>query len=167
MYHTSTGAVKEADDVTHQIVLVITLYVVVGEGIGGTIVVIVVHQGVGARALNVQHTVHGDVLGHHAAHRLGVASAVGVVDIIRRDTVLGHSSQFPSVLPREGRSVVVGQGVADGVVGDGIAVIRSQQVFPHAVPVGVRVGRTTCAGQLVSPEEGNPSSGPLPLQRQM
>lgn len=46
---------------------------------------------------------------------------------------------MPPVLPGEGHTVPIGQGVADGVVGDGLPVVGGQQVPPRVVLVGVGV----------------------------
>ena len=54
-------------------------------------------------------------------------------------TVTGSGCQLSALLPGEGVSKV-GNGVADGIVGDGSAIVGGQQVFPGAVSVGVGDG---------------------------
>ena len=68
---------------------------------------------------------------------LGNALAVGIV-AVGDAAALAHGRQLAAMLPAVGpRSVV--QGVAYGIVGDGLPIERRQQVRPISVAVGVGV----------------------------
>ena len=67
---------------------------------------------------------------------LGKALAIGIVAVGDAAAALAHRRQLAAVLPGiRPRSVV--QGVAYGVVGDGLPVERRQQVRPISVAVGI------------------------------
>ena len=68
--------------------------------------------------------------------RLGNTLAVGVVAIGDAAAALAHGRQLAAVLPGIG-PCAVGQGVAYGVVGDGLPIERRQQVRPISVAVGI------------------------------
>ena len=68
--------------------------------------------------------------------RLGNTLAVGVVAIGDAAAALAHGRQLTAMLPGVGPRAV-GQGIAYGVVGDGLPVERRQQVRPIGVAVGV------------------------------
>ena len=76
---------------------------------------------------------------------LGNALAVGIV-AVGDAAALAHGRQLAAVLPGVG-PCAVGQGVAYGVVGDGLPVIRRQQVRPISVAVGI--GAACCPGVAV------------------
>ena len=71
-----------------------------------------------------------------AVDRLGNALAVGIVAVGDAAAGLAHGRQLAAVLPGVG-PCAVGQGIAYGVVGDGLPVERRQQVRPIGVAVGV------------------------------
>ena len=64
--------------------------------------------------------------------RLGNALAIGIVAIGDAAAALAHGRQLAAVLPGVG-PCAVGQGVAYGVVGDGLPIERRQQVRPISV----------------------------------
>ena len=68
--------------------------------------------------------------------RLGNTLAVGVVAVGDAAAALAHGCQLTAMLPGVGPRAV-GQGIAYGVVGDGLPVERRQQVRPIGVAVGV------------------------------
>ena len=68
--------------------------------------------------------------------RLGNALAIGIVAIGDAAAALAHGRQLAAVLPGIGPSAV-GQGIAYGIVGDGLPVERRQQVRPIGVAVGI------------------------------
>ena len=70
-----------------------------------------------------------------AVDRLAGADAVGVVFVAVSVAAIGDFPQLPAH-PGVG-GAVVGEHVADAVVGDGLAVVLGQQVRPAAVAVGV------------------------------
>ena len=67
---------------------------------------------------------------------LGNALAVGIVAVGDAAAALAHGRQLAAVLPGVG-PCAVGQGIAYGVVGDGLPIERRQQVRPIGVVVGV------------------------------
>ena len=68
--------------------------------------------------------------------RLGNTLAVGVVAIGDAAAALAHGRQLAAMLPGVG-PCAVGQGIAYGVVGDGLPIERRQQVRPIGVAVGI------------------------------
>ena len=71
-----------------------------------------------------------------AVDRLGNALAVGIVAVGDAAAGLAHGRQLAAVLPAVG-PCAVGQGIAYGVVGDGLPIERRQQVRPISVAVGI------------------------------
>ena len=73
-----------------------------------------------------------------AIDRFAGADAVGVVFVAVSVAAIGDFPQLPAHLGVGG--AVVGEHVADAVVGDGLAVVLGQQVRPAAVAIGVGFG---------------------------
>ena len=71
-----------------------------------------------------------------AVDRLGNALAVGIVAVGDAAAGLAHGRQLAAVLPGIG-PCAVGQGIAYGVVGNGLPIERRQQVRPIGVAVGI------------------------------
>ena len=71
-----------------------------------------------------------------AVDRLGNALAVGVVAVGDAAAALAHGRQLAAMLPGIG-PCAVGQGIAYGVVGDGLPIERRQQVRPIGVAVSI------------------------------
>ena len=67
-----------------------------------------------------------------AVDRLGNALAVGIVAVGDAAAALAHGRQLTAMLPGVGPRAV-GQGIAYGVVGDGLPIERRQQVRPISV----------------------------------
>ena len=72
-------------------------------------------------------------------HHLGGAKTVGTVGIADIGGSIGSRCQLPPMLPGEGPpgAVIVAGGIADGIVGNGFAIVSRQQVTPACVAVGV------------------------------
>ena len=68
--------------------------------------------------------------------RLGNALAIGIVAVGDAAAALAHRRQLAAVLPGVG-PCAVGQGIAYGVVGNGLHIERRQQVRPIGIAVGV------------------------------
>ena len=85
-----------------------------------------VRQGVAQVGIIVRRTVG----------RLGNALAVGIVAVGDAAAGFAHGRQLAAVLPGIGPRAV-GQGIAYGVVGDGLPIERRQQVRPISVAAGV------------------------------
>ena len=73
-----------------------------------------------------------------AVDRFGRSDTVGVVLIAVGIAAVGDFPQLPAH-PGVG-GAVVGEHVADAVVGDGLAVVLGQQIGPAAVTIGVCLG---------------------------
>ena len=85
---------------------------------------------------------------------LGNALAVGIV-AVGDAAALAHGRQLAAMLPAVGpRSVV--QGVAYGIVGDGLPIERRQQVRPIGVAVGVGAA---CCPDVADKRRPRPSAG--------
>ena len=89
----------------------------------------------------------------HVPHGLGGPQAARIVGVGHAGGAVRRRGKASAVLPSEGPTgaVVVAQGVADLVVGDGLAVIRRQQIPPLAVAVGIagRQGTVLCLEPIV------------------
>ena len=73
------------------------------------------------------------ILGCRPIYRLACADSIWVVSIADTVTAMRNCSQPPAVLPGKLVTVTVGEGVADLIIGDGLAVKAGQQVFPARV----------------------------------
>jgi len=78
------------------------------------------------------------VIRYGAIHGFADAQTIGVIGEACRRTGLVHACKLSAALPREGPAVV-GEGIADIIVGDGVAVVRCQFVLPGGV-VGIDDG---------------------------
>ena len=90
-----------------------------------------------------------------AVDRLGNALAVGIVAVGDAAAALAHRRQLAAVLPGVGPCAVV-QGIAYGVVGDGLPVERRQQVRPISVAVGIGAA---CCPDVADKRRPRPSAG--------
>lgn len=72
------------------------------------------------------------IIVRRAVDRLGNALAVGSVAVGDAAAALAHRRQLTAMLPAVG-PCAVGQGIAYGVVGDGLPIERRQQVRPIGV----------------------------------
>ena len=92
-----------------------------------------------------------------AVDRLGNALAVGIVAVGDAAAALAHGRQLMAMLPAVG-PCAVGQGIAYGVVGDGLPVERHQQVRPISVAVGIGAA---CCPDVADKRRPRPSAGIL------
>ena len=92
-----------------------------------------------------------------AVDRLGNALAVGIVAVGDAAAGLAHGRQLAAVLPAVG-PCAVGQGVAYGVVGDGLPIERRQQVRPIGIAVGIGAA---CCPDVADKRRPRPSAGTL------
>ena len=81
------------------------------------------------------------IIVRRAVDRLGNALAVGIVAVGDAAAGFAHGRQLAAVLPGIRPRAVV-QGIAYGVVGDGLPVICCQQVRP--IGVAVSIGAACC-----------------------
>ena len=92
-----------------------------------------------------------------AVDRLGNALAIGIVAVGDAAAGCAHGRQLAAMLPGVG-PCAVGQGVAYGVVGDGLPIERRQQVRPISVAVGVGAA---CCPDVADKRRPRPSAGTL------
>ena len=76
------------------------------------------------------------IIVRRAVDRLGNALAVGIVAVGDAAAGFAHGRQLTAMLPGIG-PCAVGQGIAYGVVGDGLPIERRQQVRPIGIAVGI------------------------------
>ena len=76
------------------------------------------------------------IIVRRAVDRLGNALAVGIVAVGDAAAGFAHGRQLAAMLPGIG-PCAVGQGIAYGVVGDGLPIERRQQVRPIGIAVGI------------------------------
>ena len=88
---------------------------------------------------------------------LGNALAIGIVAVGAAAAALAHGRQLAAMLPAVG-PCAVGQGIAYGVVGDGLPVICCQQVRPISVAVGIGAA---CCPDVADKRRPRPSAGTL------
>ena len=84
-----------------------------------------------------QGAVHHMILGCRPIYRFAGANSIRIVGIRNRITIMRYRRQSSPVLPGKGETIAVGEGVADLIVGDGLAVKAGQQVFPACIRVAV------------------------------
>ena len=71
---------------------------------------------------------------HSSAYRFAGSDAVGIVSIRNSVGSLAYACQPSAVLPGEGETVTVGEGVSDLIVGDSLAVKGKEAVStPKAI----------------------------------
>ena len=92
-----------------------------------------------------------------AVDRLGNALAVGIVAVGDAAAGFAHGRQLAAVLPGIRPRAVV-QGIAYGVVGDGLPIERRQQVRPISVAVGIGAA---CCPDVADKRRPRPSAGTL------
>jgi len=65
-------------------------------------------------------------------------------------TASGERGELAAVFPNKARTIVVGQWVANGVVGNCMAVVSGQQITPFGISVGVAVrgGAVACRAEV-------------------
>lgn len=90
---------------------------------------------------------------------LTCTDAVGVVGEGQGVGAVGGGCKLSAFLPCEGIAVVVIQRVADGVIRDSRALIRSQQIAPVGVAVGIIIGAVQRSGNRCSSAGSSESVG--------
>ena len=84
-----------------------------------------------------QLAVNIDKLRRYPVHRLGNSVTVTVVGIGIAAFAVGHARQLASRRPGEGLAVVIGQRIADVVIGDRAAVKGGQKIAPTGIATGI------------------------------
>ena len=78
-----------------------------------------------------------DKLRRYPVHRLGDPVAVSVIGVGVAAFTVGHARQPASRCPGEGLAVVIGQRIADVVIGDRAAVKGGQKIAPTGIATGI------------------------------
>ena len=100
----------------------------------------------GSPGLAYDLTILGNVVIGYAVNGLAIPNTGKVIGVADDMAALGGFCQLPPVGPAQvpvAGTVVPDGRVANGVVGDGLAIVSSQQIQPLAVTIGVGVGRCT------------------------
>ena len=90
---------------------------------------------------------------------LTCTDTVGVVGEGQGVGAVSGGCKLSAFLPCEGIAVVVIQRVADGIIGDSRALIRSQQIAPVGVAVGIIIGAVQRSGNRCSSAGSSESVG--------
>ena len=146
---TALGGPPAADDrndvaLEIQDVVVHSAVVIQRIGLAGVIVDDIHH--VAAPGLLHHLAVLSQVVAGHTVNGLAVSDASQIIGITDNMAALGGFGQLPSVGPAQAPvtgAIVPNIRVANGIVGNRLAVVGSQQVQPVAVTVGVGVGCCT------------------------
>ena len=134
-HHLGAAGVHKTGDIALGIFQVEIPVAVVRHGRGTQAVVGEVHP-IAAPGQVRQSVAQVGVVVRCAVDCLGNALAIGIVAVGDAAAALAHRRQLAAVLPGVG-PCAVGQGIAYGVVGDGLPSERRQQVRPIGVAVGV------------------------------
>ena len=133
-------AIQDCNYVTLQICGIVIGGAIVNHRHGVSIGIIVKMQGVAANGHMGQLTAGiGIVIGscpRTGGHNTAGTHTVGIVGKCAGYATFGHGGKpptpCPAIVPR-----TVREGIADGVVGDGSAVIRSQQIAPLRITIAI------------------------------
>ena len=141
---------NDCDHVALEVQNVIEDLVVVFDCIGlSGIVIDEVHDVVlaaGSPGLAYDLTILGNVVIGYAVNGLAIPNTGKVIGVADNMAALGGFCQLPPVGPAQvpvAGTIVPDGRVANGIVGDGLAIVSSQQIQPLAVTIGVGVGRCT------------------------
>ena len=85
----------------------------------------------------------------YAVDGLACAQAGFIVDKAKRIAAICHACQLPAALPVH-RPAAVAKRVSYAVIAYGLAVVRSQQVAPFSVAIGVGSSRSAAADRAVA-----------------
>ena len=155
-HHLGAAGVHKTGDIALGIFQVEIPVAVVRHGRGTQAVVGEVHP-VAAPGQVRQGVAQIGVIIRRAVDCLGNALAIGIVAVGDAAAALAHRRQLAAVLPGVG-PCAVGQGIAYGVVGDGLPIERRQQVRPISVAVGIGAA---CYPDVADKRRPRPSAGIL------
>ena len=151
-YHTVALSVKEGNNISLQIGNVIVFCSVPNQGKRGALVVIPEVEQIGSVALRSDSAIRPGIPGGCGAVRGFCPQSVRVIPIGIGGIPRRKGGKLSAHFPGKGHAVPIGQGVADCIVGDGLAIIGGQQIFPRGVAVGVCFGflhRTQFAHRII------------------
>ena len=133
--------IDNGNDVTLEIVLVVVgdlrAAVLVDQTVGDARFIVQEDQIIISGALRLQLITQPVILRGGIAYGLAGTQPGGIVAIAVVAVGVFHSCQLPSIAPCEGESIPVGQRIANGIVGNGGAIVGCQQILPVGVFVGV------------------------------
>ena len=145
----SATGVQDGGNIALNIGGIVVVRTVVGDGHGGAGCIVGKVQGIVAHGhLTQAATVIDVVIGSGTVGPLG-SQTVCVVGVRPGGTAIGHGSQFTAMLPGVGPGAV-GQHVANGIAGNGLAVVAGQQIAPSTI-IGIvdsSLHRTQRAGGM-------------------
>ena len=145
-HHLSAAGVHKTGNVALGVLQVEILDAVIRHGRRPQAVVGEVHP-IAAPGQVRQGVAQVGIIVRRAVDCLGNALAIGIVAVGDAAAALAHGRQLAAMLPGIGpRSVV--QGVAYGVVGDGLPIERRQQVRPISVAAAAPGGMKPLRGQV-------------------
>ena len=131
------GLIQNPYDIALYIKDIVILCPVIVKPISVRLFIVQENDSVTALGLAQQGAVHHMILGCRPIYRFAGANSIRIVGIRNRITIMRYRRQSSPVLPGKGETIAVGEGVADLIVGDGLAVKAGQQVFPACIRVAV------------------------------
>ena len=137
----SSGGVNQVEHVTLGVGDVVILGAVVGQGEGVSVGIVGKIKGIVSISLPEQLSASVVVGMEGAVDSLACPQTVHSVGVRNGRTAVVCRRQPTAALPGEvpACAVVIAQGVANGIIGDGMSIVRRQQVWPRSVAVGVSV----------------------------
>ena len=145
----STAGIQDGSNVALYIGCIVVVRTVVGDGHGGGGCIVGKVQSIATHGHLAQAAAVIDVvIGSGTVGPLG-SQAVCVVGVRPGGAAIGHGSQLTAMLPGIGPGAVR-QHVANGITGNGLAVVPGQQIAPSAI-IGIvdsALHRTQCAGGI-------------------
>ena len=138
--HRASRSVQDCRHIPLQVGGVVVGGAVVGHGHGNAIGVVGEVQGVAAYGHLAELTAVVDIAIGNRAVGTADSHTVLVIGIGPGGAVLGNGCQLPAMLPGI-LPHAVRQGVTHGIVGNGSAIIGSEQVTPFRISIGIGDGR--------------------------
>ena len=137
--HSRSGGVQDGGDIPLEVGGVVVSGTVVGDGQRCAVGLIGKGQGVAAHGHLAQLTAIVDIAVRGAAVGPFGPHAVGIVGEGPGGASAGHGGQFPAMLPGIGPGAIT-EDIANGITGNGIAIVGDQPVAPVAIVVAVGLG---------------------------
>ena len=143
------AGVHNAHHVPLQVGDVVVRRAVVLHGVGCTIGIIEEVNGIGSPGHAHQLTAGVVVAVGSAVHGLAGSQAAGIVSKAQAVGSIRSGCKAPAIGPGEvpAGAVVVAGGVANGIVGNRLAVKGSKQILPAGISVGIAVGSGAIGGR--------------------
>ena len=116
------GLIQDTNDIALYVKDIVILCAVIVKPIFVRFFIVQEDDFVRTLGLPQQGTVHDMILSSNAVYGFAGAYSIGVIGVADTVTAMDDGGQPPSVLPGKGEAVTVGEGVADLIIGDGLAV---------------------------------------------